>query len=87
MNIYALKGHRVLCDDISIGTPYQVETAKKYLTLNKKYTVEKTDVFNTRTNVYLEEFPDIKFNSVCFVDVIEQSEELSKQHPDYSIYH
>jgi hypothetical protein len=37
--------------------------------------------------VILEEIPGIEFNSTCFEDVEEQSEEDSKKHPDYPKYH
>jgi hypothetical protein len=84
MNIYALKGHKVIRNTLSTGYEYQVEVAKKYLEIGKEYTVEKTEVESYHTNVWLEEFPDVKFNSAYFEDVVDQAEEMNKQHPDYS---
>ena len=37
-----------------------------YLTPGKIYTINKTDVRSSHTKVFLEEFPNLKFNSVCF---------------------
>jgi hypothetical protein len=86
MNIYALKGHKVKCSTLSAGYNYHQEIAQKYLEINKEYTVEKTMVDSWYTNVYLEEFPDIKFNSVFFEDVNEQDESMDEKHPDYFRY-
>ena len=86
MNIYALKGHTVRCHTLNAGYNSDIEQAKKYLTINKEYTVEKTDVYNWNTNVVLQDFPDVMFNSVFFDDVEEQPEEKDKQHKDYHKY-
>tara|TARA_R110002074_G_scaffold28069_1_gene80997 strand:+ start:168 stop:431 length:264 start_codon:yes stop_codon:yes gene_type:complete len=87
MEIYALKGHQIICDDLDVGYDYQKEIANKYLELGKIYTVEKTQVESSSTKVILQEIPGIEFNSTCFEDVEEQSEEDSKKHPDYPKYH
>jgi len=87
MEIYALKGHQIICDDLDVGYDYHKEIAKKYLELGKIYTVEKTQVESSSTTVILKEIPGIEFNSTCFEDVEEQSEEDSKKHPDYPKYH
>ena len=68
------------------GYNYQKEKIKKYLEFGKEYTVDYTDVDSSSTDVYLQEFPDLSFNSVFFEDVVEQPYELNKQHPHYYIY-
>ena len=88
MNIYALKGHKVMCRYLSDkGYNHHQEIAKKHLELNKTYTVEKTVVYKYHTDVYLQEFPDIEFNSVFFEDVSLQTIEDDKKHLDYFRYH
>jgi len=83
MNIYALKGHKVKCYTLSNGYDHDKEIAQKYLEVGKEYTVEETQVNSWNTDVLLQEFPNVKFNSVFFKDVVEQSEEIDKQHDDY----
>ena len=73
MNIYALEGHKVRCVTLKAGYKYQQEIVKKYLELGKEYTVEKTKVEGWSTSVWLKEFPNIRFNSVFFEDVVKQS--------------
>lgn len=87
MNIYALKGHKVRCTTLSAGYSYDQEVAKKHLEIGKEYTVESTHVGRWNTDVFLKEFPKVKFNSVFFEDVIEQSKEDNQKHPDYRKYH
>lgn len=86
MNIYALKDHKVICKTLSAGYESDQETAKKYLEIGKIYTIKSTTVHSWNTDVYLQEFPNVKFNSVFFEDSTEQSKEMDEQHPDYSIY-
>lgn len=86
MNIYALKGHKVKCTSLEGLYQYQTELAHKHLELHKIYTVESTEVHSSSTDVILQEFPEIEFNSCHFDDVEPQSPELDKKHPDYSKY-
>lgn len=86
MNIYALEGHKVRCSTLSAGYTYDQEIAKKYLEVSKEYTIGATVVHSSSTDVWLQEFPDVNFNSVFFEDVVEQSEEDNKFHPDYWWY-
>lgn len=87
MNIYALNGHKVKCKTLSGGYSYHQEIAEKYLKIDEEYTIEKTEVDSWHTDVWLQELPNVKFNSVFFEDSIEQSEEMDKKHPDYSRFH
>jgi hypothetical protein len=83
MNIFALKGHKVKCVTLTAGYDFDQEIAKKYLVVGEVYTIEKTEVFNARTNVWLQEIPNVKFNSVLFADVIEQMKQDDIRHLDY----
>lgn len=88
MNIYALEGHKVVCND-NLDTGYTQDSirAKYHLEVGKVYTVECTEVTNWHTDVWLVEIPNKSFNSIYFEDVTPQSEELDKQHQDYPHYH
>lgn len=87
MNIYALKGHKVKVKTLSAGYSCEEEYLKTYLELNKEYTIERTDVNDSYTDVYLVEVPNISFNSVFFEDVIKQSIEDDVKHKDYFRYY
>jgi hypothetical protein len=69
MNIYAKFGDEVICSTFDAGYDDDQEVARKYLVIGNIYTIEETDVDGWHTDVYLQEFPDIKFNSVFFEDV------------------
>lgn len=51
------------------GYEYHKEHARKFLTVDGIYTVERTDVGGWHTDVYLKEFPGEGFNSVMFAEV------------------
>lgn len=86
MNIYALNGHKVKCFTFEAGHDFQKELVKKHLKIGDTYTIERTDVHSSTTVVFLQEFPNICFNSVFFEDAIEQSYEDDMKHPDYFRY-
>ncbi len=86
MNIYALKGHKVRCVSLEAPYNYQTERAKKHLEIGKEYTVERTEVHSSSTDVILQELPEIEFSSGLFEDVLKQSKEDDEQHPDYWKY-
>lgn len=87
MNIWALEGHKVKVTKETKNNGYEQDKrdVSRYLELEKEYEVEWTDVGGFRTTVKLKDI-DHEFNSVNFVDVTEQSEELDKEHPDYFRY-
>jgi len=89
MEIYAIKGHlvKVTEETKNYGHSSDVELIKEKIQIGKTYTVDHTNVFGFRTEVFLEEIPGVAFNSVNFVDVTSQPVELSKKHKDYSKYH
>lgn len=86
MNIYAIHGHKVVCSTFDAGYDYDKEQAKKHLEIDKEYTVDYTNVDSWSTDVYLVEFPNVRFNSVFFEDVVEQSDEDTRSHPDFKRY-
>lgn len=46
------------------------ERANKYLTVGEVYTVDIIDIGNWMSDVYLQDFPDVDFNTVMF-EVVE----------------
>ena len=88
MEIFALKGYKVRVTEKSKrnGNDYDIEKVKEHLTVGETYTVDYTNVHSSSTDVYLEEVPDVRFNSVNFEGVVFQPDELTKQHPDYKRY-
>lgn len=70
MNIHAEKGHRVKVTEITKnnGREDDKEKVKNILEIDKPYTVDRTIVHQSSTDVYLVGFPDICFNSVNFSD-------------------
>ena len=72
MYIHAKKGHKVVVTRQSIrnGLDMDKKIALKYLQVWVVYTVEKTEIHDWHTNVYLKEIQGEYFNSVLFEDFI-----------------
>lgn len=87
MNIFAIKGHKVVCDTFDAGRYDDKEIAKQYLSVGSIYTIDYTNVYDYCTEVYLQEIPNISFNSVFFEDVKDQSKAKDRQHRQYFEYH
>jgi hypothetical protein len=70
MNIYAKQGHKVIVtkESINNGNEPEAELANKYLKVGGKYTIQSTKVDGWHTVVYIQEIPNIGFNSVNFID-------------------
>jgi hypothetical protein len=68
MALYSPQKTRVVFAYPSAGYRSHQETAAKHLEVGKAYTVESTKVGGWHTDVYLEEFPGVAFNSVMFVE-------------------
>lgn len=66
MRIDAPYGTKVKFTHPTYGWPRDIEMAKRYLKLNQIYTVLRTVIYDSSTTVYLQEFPNISFNSVQF---------------------
>jgi hypothetical protein len=88
MNIYALEGFKVKVtpETLKNGYNYDSDLVKKNLEINKSYTVLRTHVHSSSTDVILKEFPEIKFNSVNFEDITDQPVELNCNHADWYKY-
>lgn len=69
MDIFSKKGTKVTVTERSIknGSLLDREVAKDHLKVGEMYTVSHTDVHPFETQVYIEEIPDVVFNSVNFV--------------------
>lgn len=66
MNIYAPRGAKVVFLNQN-GYDHDLEYARSCgLVEGHTYTVDRTVVHSWITDVYLQEFPDIPFNSVMF---------------------
>ncbi len=68
MNINTTKGDRVRVDNLTSGYLPDQKIANQYLKLGDVYTVEKTVVYEWHTDVFLQEFPGVAFNSCFFED-------------------
>lgn len=79
MNIYALKGDKVVCNTLDNGYEHDRNVARKYLNIGHTYTIVKTEVHEWHTDVWLHEFPNVIFNSVFFIDAENKTEELDNQ--------
>ena len=66
MNIYAEEGEKVIFAYPQCGYDGDKTRAAKYLEVGKEYTVSWTEVGGFSSVVYLEEFPNVPFNTVMF---------------------
>lgn len=71
MNIYAPKGHKVVFLNKGGLTHHKEYALEKGLIEGNIYTVEKTDVDNFHTDVFLQEVESHGFNSVLFENYVE----------------
>lgn len=71
MNIYAKPGTKIKVTEQTAqnGLLGDIEKVKKFLNIEKSYTVAYTEIGQSRTNVYLQELPGESFNSVNFTEV------------------
>lgn len=78
MNIHAKEGDKVVFsypdnsldnDTLEIdGEVIVFNTSVEKLEVGTVYTVDYTEVFSWKTDVYLKEFPSVSFNSGHFID-------------------
>ena len=68
MNIYSESGAKIIYSFPENGSDWDIAKAEKHLEVNGIYTVLKTIVRSSSTEVYLEEIYGIAFNSVNFSD-------------------
>lgn len=89
IDLFTPKGHKVKVTKETANNGYesQKEQVAKLLELEKEYTVDRTDVNDFSSTVYLQEFPNEPFNTVNFENVTEVNPGEMKSHPDYKRYH
>jgi hypothetical protein len=68
LDIYAQGGTQVVFNHPNAGWPWDQKVAAHHLVVGATYTVERTIVHSSRTEVYLVEVPGVVFNSVLFDD-------------------
>ncbi|MFC0278125.1 hypothetical protein ACFFH2_15735 [Enterococcus devriesei] len=69
MNIFAPPGSKVVFAHPTFGDDYDIKKAREFLCEGTTYTVSRTEIFSSFTEVFLQEFPGVPFNSVQFEDV------------------
>ena len=69
MDIYTKTGSKIVLAFYDKGMESDIKNAKKYLKLNDVYTLDKTEVYEDITFIYLSEFPGIRFNSLQFENI------------------
>lgn len=72
MNILATRGDKVVFAYPDNGTEWDSKHAWNHLDEGEVYTVDRTIVHRSRTDVYLKEFKDVSFNSVHFKDYTDE---------------
>ena len=76
MNIFAGKGDLIRYQYEEFGYPHDRELCKQHLTLGEVYTVEKTSVRSDSSRVWLQEIPNIAFNTANFEDFVVNSAQV-----------
>ena len=69
MDIYDKSERQVVCVSNKNNHFYDCDKNSPLLTVGEKYTVMDVDVCSWHTEVWLKEFPDVEFNSVCFEEI------------------
>ncbi len=73
-------GTRARAKWLDSGYPHHAECARKHLKQNAIYTVDRTEIDDWHTDVYLKEIPGIAFNHVHF------EKEKTPQYLDYIFF-
>lgn len=66
MNIRDCSTREVVCINNENNNFFGCDENSPLLEIGKTYTIVDVDVHSWHTEIELKEFPDIKFNSVCF---------------------
>jgi len=71
MDIYSKQGSKVMVTSSTVSNGYTSDSdrVRELCEIDKPYTINHTEVGRYMTDIYLEEFPNIRFNSVNFVNV------------------
>lgn len=88
MNIFALPGFKVKVTRMWAFYTYKVGNRihKGYLELGKLYTVDRTEVHDYRTTLWLKEIPGVALDASHFTDHIAQNPVDDAKHPDWLRY-
>jgi len=71
MTIPNLKGHKVKVTEATIknGWDYHKKHVEKFLKVGEIYTIERIELHDWHTEVWLQEIPNEVFNSMLFEDI------------------
>jgi hypothetical protein len=70
MNIYSKKGDKVIVTEDSIKNGFEKSYSRSLLEIGKVYTIESVKIDKYNTDVFLQEIPNVSFNSVNFENYI-----------------
>lgn len=73
MKLTAPKGHRVILSHPERGFDIHQEAAAKWLDLGVTYTVQRVMTSMLYTKVWLQEVPNVEFNTLQFEDASEDA--------------
>jgi len=73
VNIWTAKGEKVIFTGKN-GHSWQQKKARIVLDVGKEYTIESLSVGGFSSEVYLQEFPGVGFNSVMFENITDPKE-------------
>lgn len=68
MNPHSVPGSKVVFQHPYQGYPHDQRQVAGKLFIGHVYTVQRTEVIGSRTNVWLVEHPGVMFNSIHFED-------------------
>ena len=68
MDLWSKHGTKVVLAQPEAGYDSNRELVRKHLVPWAEYTIERTDVGDSHTDVYLIEVPGVRFNSVHFIN-------------------
>ena len=69
MDIYNHTERQVICVSNKDNHFFDCDKNSPLLIVGEKYTVVGIDVWSFHTGVWLQEFPGIEFNSICFEEI------------------
>ena len=73
---YSETGDKIICYSIDVGRVFDVQQAHKYLKKDKIYTIESIIVHGYSTEITLQEIPNVKFNSINFIQYNEPTHQI-----------
>lgn len=73
---YSETGDKIICYSIDNGRVFDVQQAHKYLKKDKIYTIDSIAVHGYSTDITLQKIPNVKFNSVYFIQYNEPAPKI-----------